>query len=457
MFSWESFREQLREKQGINPAFKSLLDSIKFNSSFLKENKETLSFSVPSVLHQKQAQKHLIPELKQKVKDYKILFEIDPSLKTPEIDSKELLNLSSLYKGSQKKQHYTAKSQQKLNPIYTFENFIKGPENCFALEVCQSLSTYPSNLQSEKSINPLFIYGPSGLGKTHLLCAFGHKIQASFPELKLLYTSGEGFLNQCISAFRHKKMQAFKEKFRDSCDILLVDDIQIIGKGSAVQDEFFYTLNTFLENSKQVVIASDRMPKELGGIEDRIKTRFEWGVIADIQVPCIETRIAILKSKIARKNLLVPEDVIEYIASISKKSVRELEGNLNKLKMFSELRGIGFSMDLAQKILACHEDTKTLTIDEIQKHVCQHYKIRFQDIKSKSRKKEILLPRQVAMSLAKDILNTSLTNVGRAFGGRDHSTVLNALKKVDTLRQKNSNFDREIKSLTARIKGYFNV
>ena len=449
MFSWKNLQKQLKTKE-TSPLFKTLLDSVEFVSS----DNSTLSFSVPSFLHQKQAQKYLLDEIKKEApSSYQIVFKVDPR----QSFSKNVVTKEVFENPVFVTQSAIMPKKQKLNPLYTFEDFVKGPESQFALAACQNLSEYPTNLQKENGINPLFIYGNSGLGKTHLLNAFGHKIHQRFPHLKVLYISGESFLNQCVTAMRYKKMEDFKDRFRKNCDILLVDDVQVLERGNTIQDEFFFTLNGFLENFKQVVVASDKMPKELQGLKDRIKTRFEWGVVADLQPPCLETRIAILKSKIAKKKLLVPENVVEYIASICKKSVRELEGSLNKIKMYSELQGLGITLELAQSVLASHEELRPLSIEEIQKWVAQHYKVRIQDLKSKSRKKEFLFPRQVAMFLSKELLDLNYSCIGRAFQGRDHTTVINALQKTAKKMKETPGFKKEMESIMARIKGNFHL
>ena len=221
--------------------------------------------------------------------------------------------------------------------------------------------------------------------------------------------------------------------------------------GEAVQEEFFHTLNDFFDKKNQVVVASDRMPKDIHGLEDRIRTRLEWGLIADIQMPDIETRVAILRYKAERKRIHINQEVITYIARISKRSIRELEGNLNKVKMFSELQGLKIDLDLAKRVLAVHDDTTAMTIAEIQKLVADHYSIKVTDLKSKSRTKQIVNARQVSMYLVKKFLDKSLVDVGRAFGGRDHSTVINSLRKVENQLSKNSDLKSDISELETRI------
>ncbi len=334
-----------------------------------------------------------------------------------------------------------------LNPEYSFSSFVVGRNNEFAHATSFRIAQRPGS----EGYNPLFICGPTGMGKTHLLHAVGNFIREMNPESRILYISAERFLNECISSIRRGEMDKFKQRFRENCDLLLMDDIQVLGRGEAVQEEFFHTLNHFFERGRQVVVASDRIPKDIKGLEDRIRTRLEWGLIADIQMPDIETRMAILRYKAERRNMTLPDDVINYIAKISKRSIRELEGNLNKVKMFSELQGLPIGLELTKKVLAVHDDSTTITIDEIQRLVAEHYKIRVVDLKSKSRNKPIVVARQLAMYFIKHQLDKSLVDIGRAFGSRDHTTVLNALRRIESQLQEDSDLKKDFDELQARI------
>lgn len=334
-----------------------------------------------------------------------------------------------------------------LNNDYTFSTFVVGRNNEFAHAASFSIAENPG----KENYNPLFICGPTGMGKTHLLNAVGNHIRQNFPHLRILYVSAERFLNECISSIRRNEMDRFRLRYRDKCDVLLMDDIQILGRGEAVQEEFFHTLNDFFEKDQQVIVASDRMPKDIKGLEDRIRTRLEWGLIADIQMPDIETRVAILKYKAERKHILMPNEVISHVARISKRSIRELEGNLNKIKMFSELQGVPIDIELAKRVLSTHDDIATITIDDIQKLVADHYKVRLPDMKSKTRTKPLVVARQVAMYLVKKHLDKSLVDIGRSFGGKDHTTVMNALRRIDDQLNKDSEIKRDIEELEGRI------
>ncbi|MGE0763228.1 MAG: chromosomal replication initiator protein DnaA [Bdellovibrionales bacterium] len=334
-----------------------------------------------------------------------------------------------------------------INSDYTFSTFVVGRNNEFAHAACFNVAENPGG----KVNNPLFICGPTGMGKTHLLTAVGNHIRQKFPETRINYVSAERFLNECISSIRRGEMDKFRNRYRDNCDILLMDDIQILGRGEAVQEEFFHTLNNFFEKSKQVVVASDRMPKDIKGLEDRIRTRLEWGLIADIQMPDIETRVAILKYKAERRSIPLVNEVVGYIARISKRSIRELEGNLNKLKMYSELQGVPLSLDLAKRVLAHHDDVATITIEEIQRLASEHYQVRLPDLKSKTRTKPLVTARQVAMYLVKKHLDKPLVEIGRAFGGKDHTTVINALRRIENQLHKDPEIKKDVEELEGRI------
>lgn len=337
-------------------------------------------------------------------------------------------------------------ANENMNSHLTFSTFVVGKNSEFAHAASFNVAENPG----VQDYNPLFIYGPSGMGKTHLLNAAGNHIREKFPHLRITYISAERFLNECISAMRRNEMDKFRQKYRESSDVLVVDDVQYIGRGQAVQEEFFHMINSFIEKKKQIILASDRQPKDIG-LEDRSRTRLERGLNVDIQMPDLETRIAILRYKSEKSSVRIPEDAIQYIARISKKSIRELEGNLKKIKMFSELQGLSINLELSKKVLAHHENTVTITIEEIQKVVSEHFKIRVLDLKSSSRAKPIVVPRQIAMYLIKKFLDKSLVDIGAAFGGRDHTTVINSLEKVESTQAKNPEFKNDIDDLITKI------
>ncbi len=334
-----------------------------------------------------------------------------------------------------------------LSQELTFSSFVVGKNSEFAHAAWFNVAKNPGT----GDYNPLYIYGPVGMGKTHLLHASGNHIRENFPHLRILYISAERFLNECISSIRRHEMDKFRQKYRDNCDILLVDDVQYIARGEAVQEEFFHTLYSFIDLKKQIILASDRMPKDIHGLEDRSRTRLERGLIADITMPDLETRIAILRYKAEKFNVPLSDEVANYIARISKRSIREVEGNLKKIKMFSELQGLPINLELAKKILSHHESQTSITLEEIQKMVADHFKIRLPDLKSSVRAKQIVVPRQISMFLIKKFLDKSLVEIGRAFGGKDHTTVMNAIERVHNLQLTDQNISKDIEDLETRI------
>ena len=253
----------------------------------------------------------------------------------------------------------------------------------------------------------------------------------------MVYISAETFLKECVTALRYKKMDSFQEKYRENADILLVDDIHTLSRGSVAQEEFFHVINSLLQLKKQIVVACDRMPKELNGLEERIQTRLEGGLMVNIEMPDLETKMAILRYKSEAISLSISNEIIQYLASISSRSIRELEGNLNKVRMFSQLQGLGISIDLVKRVLHHNKDINTLTIDKIQKIVSDAFRIKVSDLKSKNRQKQIVTARQIGMKLVQKYLKKTLKDIGRAFGGKDHTTVLNNIRKVDSYLLKN--------------------
>ena len=362
----------------------------------------------------------------------------------------QAMNLNQKPSESQKAPHPAPDQQARrdlLNADYTFSTFVVGRNNEFAHAASFNIAEHPGT----DGYNPLFICGPTGMGKTHLLMAVGNHIRQNQPHLRISYLWAERFLNECVSSIRRGEMDKFRLRYRERCDVLLMDDIHVLGRGEAVQEEFFHTLNDFFEKGRQVVVASDRMPKDIKGLEDRIRTRLEWGLIADIQMPDIETRVAILRYKAEKRNLKIPDDVVGYISRISKRSIRELEGNLNKVKMFSELQGLEINLELAKKVLATHDDTTSVTVEDIQKLAADHFRVRVVDLKSANRARPLVVARQVAMFLIKKHLDKSLVEIGRAFGDKDHTTVINAIKRTESQLQKDSDLKRDVDELHGRI------
>ncbi len=335
-----------------------------------------------------------------------------------------------------------------LTPRYTFDTFIVGPSNQFAHAACRAVAEAPS-----RSYNPLFIYGGVGLGKTHLMHAIGQYVLLHDPSLTLTYISSERFMNEMINAVRYDRILDFRERYR-SVDVLLVDDIQFVSGKEGTQTEFFHTFNALYDSQKQIVLSSDRPPHEIPALEERLRSRFEWGLIADIQPPDLETKVAILKRRAEAEAVPLPDDVALYIAGRIKSNIRELEGSLTRLIAYASLTGREISLDLTQEILKDVIDTeeKHVTIESIQKFVADYYGLKVAELKSRNNSKSVAMPRQVAMHLCKSLTHASLPEIGRSFGGKHHSTVIHSIKKVDELRKRDPNFNSLIVSLLQHFR-----
>ena len=332
------------------------------------------------------------------------------------------------------------RSVAKLNQRYTFSNFVVGPSNQFAHAASRAVAEAPS-----RSYNPLFIYGGVGLGKTHLMHAIGQYLETHTPLLSLTYISSERFMNEMINAVRYDRILDFRERYR-SIDILLVDDIQFLAGKEGTQTEFFHTFNSLYDAQKQIVISGDCPPHEIPSLEERLRSRFEWGLIADIQPPDLETKVAILKKKAEVESVPLPDTVALYIAGKIKSNVRELEGSLIRLIAYASLTGRQITLPLAQDVLKNildREDPK-ITIEIIQKSVANHYSLTMSDLKSRNNSKAVALPRQIGMYLSKSLTNASLPQIGKSFGGKHHSTVIYSIRKVETKRKQDASFNNQI-------------
>jgi len=335
-----------------------------------------------------------------------------------------------------------------LIPRYTFDSFIVGPSNQFANAACRAVAETPS-----RSYNPLFIHGGVGLGKTHLMHAIGHYVVQHHPGLSLLYISSERFMNEMINAVRFDRILDFRSRYR-SVDVLLVDDIQFVSGKEGTQNEFFHTFNALHDAQKQIVISSDRPPHEIPALEERLRSRFEWGLIADINPPDIETKAAILKKKAEGEAVPLPDSVAMYIASRIKTNIRELEGSLIRLIAYASLTSKPLTIELAQDVLknVLDHDEKAVTIEQIQKFVADYYQLKLNELKSRNNSKSVAMPRQVAMYLCKSLTHASLPEIGRSFGGKHHSTVIHSINKVEDLRKKDSDFDKQVTTLLQHFK-----
>jgi chromosomal replication initiator protein len=330
-----------------------------------------------------------------------------------------------------------------LNPRFTFDSFVVGSCNQFAHAAAKAVATNPS-----RRYNPLFLYGGVGMGKTHLMHAIGRELMTSFGAMKVVYTSSERFMNEMIAAIRNEKMPTFHHRYREA-DVLLIDDIQLLGTKERTQEEFFHTFNQLHDAQKQIVISSDSPPKDIPGLLDRLRSRFEWGLMADIQPPDLETKMAILDKKAEAQGVRLPDDVRTFMASKTKSNVRELEGALVRLVAYSSLTDSTINLQMAHQVLKniVHVQDRRVTIDSIQKAVAEKFAIRQAQLKEKSNTKKVVYPRQVAMYLVKELTDASLPEIGRAFGGKHHTTVLHSIGKIDKERQTNPELNRLIHSL----------
>ena len=330
-----------------------------------------------------------------------------------------------------------------LNPRYQFDSFVTGSGNQFAHAAAQAVAERPS-----KAYNPLFVYGGVGLGKTHLMQAIGHHVKMRQPQAAISYVSGEKFTNEMINSVRYDKMTTFRDKFR-SVDVLLIDDIQFLAGKERTQEEFFHTFNALHESMKQIVIASDRPPKELNDFEDRLRSRFEWGLVVDIQPPDLETKVAILQRKAEQEQTVLPTDVALFIAGNVRTNVRELEGALTRLIAWCSMHGVEITLPTAQLCLKQFIDTQVrkITIEAIQRAVAEQFGMRVAELKQKNNSRQIVVPRQIAMYLAKQMTEASLPEIGRQFGGKHHTTVMHSIAKIDEQRRHDKDLNRTLNKL----------
>jgi len=336
-----------------------------------------------------------------------------------------------------------------LNPRYLFETFVVGSSNQFAHAASQAVADRPS-----RAYNPLFLYGGVGLGKTHLMHAIGHTIKAGNKSLRLAYLSTEKFTNELINAIRYDRLTSFRERYRNH-DVLLIDDMQFIEGKERTQEEFFHTFNALYDRQKQIVISADCPPREIPTLEERLHSRFEWGLIADLQPPDLETKVAILRRNAERQQLALPDNVALYIASKVKSNVRELEGALIRLIAFAGVRGCEITLPLAQETLQhlLTPDDKAISIEMIQKTVSDHFHLRLHELKSKNNSRSVALPRQICMYLCKRLTSASLPQIGRDFGGKHHTTVLHSVSKIEQLRKTDAELNTLLQGFQDSLRG----
>jgi chromosomal replication initiator protein len=378
---------------------------------------------------------------------YRIQFEI-----TSQLNQKEPIRNNQQIPHAQPMPEENGKSSPRpwnsavnnLNPKYTFDEFVSGSSNQFAFAAAMAVANNPAT-----TYNPLFVYGGVGLGKTHLINAVGNAVLKKNPEMKVCYYTSEKFMNELINSLRYAKMDEFRNKFR-SMDVLLIDDVQFIAGKERTQEEFFHTFNALYESHKQIVVTSDKFPKEIPGLEERLRSRFEWGLIADIQPPDVETKQAILKMKAEQNGINLPEEVALFLANSVSSNVRELEGFLIRIGAYASLTSTPITLAMAKEVLKdiLVETNKNLTIEEIQKKVSTHYDVKISDLKSSKRIKTLVLPRQIAMYLARQLTSSSYPEIGERFGGKDHSTIIHAIKKIENLMKE----DLRLRSTINAIK-----
>lgn len=335
------------------------------------------------------------------------------------------------------------------NNRYLFDSFVAGPSNQLAHAAANAVAELPA-----AKYNPLFICGGVGLGKTHLLYAIGHQIHKHQPHLRIMYLSSEHFMNDYINHLRAGKMEAFRSTYRELCDVLLMDDIQFIAGKTSTQDEFFHTFNALYDMHRQIVVTSDKYPQEISDLEDRLRTRFQWGLIADIQQPELETRVAILKRKAELEQIRLNDDVALFLATHIKSNVRELEGSLIRLAAVSSLRGSEITVELAQETLRnfIGNNTPGLTIDTIQKEVCSYFSLKVTDLRGSKRHKAVTRPRQIAMYLSRKLTSASYPEIGNRFGGKDHSTVISAYRKIEGLVENDLSIRTAVETLERHLQ-----
>jgi chromosomal replication initiator protein len=409
----------------------------------MKEN--TLTLELPNRFFREWIEDYhptLIPDTMKRVSedDVEIRFKVAEKI-SPEVKRAD--------QRRQTRRNRLAKKGIYLNPRYTFEHFVVGPSNQFAEAAALAVSAEPG-----KVYNPLFVYGGVGLGKTHLITAIGNKtVDRLRGEFNVLYVSAEQFTNEVVSAFRHGKTEELKAKFRN-LDMILLDDVQFVENKTATQEELFHTLNALYERQKQIVISSDRPPKEIRQVTDRLRSRFSMGLIADIQPPEVETKVAIIRKKADADRLNLPDDVSYYVATRIKSNVRDLEGCLIRLGAHASLTGSPVTLEVAKDILRdfIQDDERPLTVETIMKTVSEYYGIRVNDMRARRRTKDIALPRQIAMYLARELTESSLSDIGKQMGGKDHATVIYAGKQIEAKRKKDETFNRMIENLITKLQ-----
>lgn len=433
---WEEALGQLREKLG-NQNFETWIQPIRMRA---REGTE-ITLEVPNKFFRDWLMEHFLTSIQETLS---ILSQ--QNIKLSVTVNQQLQKGRALEKKPEREKPKPSRVNN-LIPKYNFENFVVGASNQFAHAASLAVANQPGD-----HYNPLFIYGGVGLGKTHLINAIGHRVVEKRPALKVFYLSSESFMNELIGSLRRDRMDEFKSRFRN-VDVLILDDVQFIAGKERTQEEFFHTFNSLYESRKQIIITSDRFPKEIPSLEDRLRNRFEWGLIADIQPPDMETRVAILQKKAELEGVQLPHEVALFLASHIDSNVRELEGSLTRLGAFGSLTKAPITIDLAKEVLqnTLRGAHRELTIENIQKTICDYFDIKMGDLKAKRRTRNIALPRQVAMYLCRKYTSTSFPVIGHKFGGRDHSTVIHASKTIEKKIKEDSHMEATIDKLEKNL------
>lgn len=368
-----------------------------------------------------------------------------PSTTSPVFNPDQFKKISQEKTREKLAQKAVIQTQEKTNLYdqYTFDKFIVGTGNQFAHAAAESVAAKPG-----QQYNPLFLYGGVGLGKTHLLCAIGHSMKQQNPQSKVIYETCEQFTNQMINAIRYQKTEQFRTRYRNNCDLLLLDDIQFLSKKERTQEEFFHTFNVLHQQNIQIVFTSDELPKNIPDIDERLRSRFEWGLLCDIQAPDLETRVAILGKKIEELHLDVDQDVLNFLAEKFQNNVRSLEGALTRLSAQASLSNTKIDKDFALKVFSDQISERVLNIETIQQKVASFFMLNVSDLKSSSRKKNVAQPRQIAMYLSRKHTRHSFPEIGQKFGGKDHTTIMHAVKKVEKMQKE----EEDIKNTLAAIE-----
>ena len=456
---WQSVQKNLKIELG-ETTFKSWLASLQFE----KSDEKTVFLSVPTLFLKDWINRQYLDRLRfawnKQNKDIcfvniiireensAINQDVEDSSDSPADSTEKIKKLSSSPYSSEKENGKILDVGATLDPRFTFDEFIVGKPNELAFAAAQRVAE-----NKEAGFNPLFLYGGVGLGKTHLMHAIAWKIREMDSKRKVLYLSAEAFMFQFIKALRYKSTMDFKVLFR-SVDILMIDDIQFICGKNSTQEEFFHTFNALIDQNKQIVLSADKSPSDLDGLEERLRSRMAWGLVADIHPTDYELRLGILQSKVEKENVIIPENVLEFLAHKITSNVRELEGALTRITAHATLVGRPITISSTQDVLRdlLRSNNKKVTIEEIQKIVAEHYNIKVSDMHTSRRSRSIARPRQVAMYLCKKLTTKSLPEIGRKFGGRDHTTVMHAVKKIEELMREDSNFAEDVDLLKKMLQ-----